>query len=196
MKRLFDLTCATIGLLVCAPVFALIALAIKLDSPGPVFFRQVRVGRNGRPFRIHKFRSMHIAVEGQREITVNNDPRVTRSGKLLRKWKLDELPQLIDVLRGAMSLVGPRPEVPRYVELYPSDMRSLILSVRPGITDLASIQFRDENTLLDQAGDPEAVYIHQILPEKLRLQAAYVRERSFFYDLRILWQTVIKVIKH
>lgn len=196
MKRLFDLTCATIGLLVCAPVLALIALAIKLDSPGPVFFRQVRVGRNGRPFRIHKFRSMHIAVEGQREITVNNDPRVTRSGKLLRKWKLDELPQLIDVLRGAMSLVGPRPEVPRYVELYPSDMRSLILSVRPGITDLASIQFRDENTLLDQAGDPEAVYIHQILPEKLRLQAAYVRERSFFYDLRILWQTVIKVIKH
>jgi lipopolysaccharide/colanic/teichoic acid biosynthesis glycosyltransferase len=139
---------------------------------------------------------MHIAVEGQREITVNNDPRVTRSGKLLRKWKLDELPQLIDVLRGAMSLVGPRPEVPRYVELYPSDMRSLILSVRPGITDLASIQFRDENTLLDQAGDPEAVYIHQILPEKLRLQAAYVRERSFFYYLRILWQTVIKVIKH
>ncbi|MCY1196989.1 UDP-glucose:undecaprenyl-phosphate glucose-1-phosphate transferase [compost metagenome] len=196
MKRLFDLTCATIGLLVCAPVFALIALAIKLDSPGPVFFRQVRVGRNGRPFRIHKFRSMHIAVKGQREITVNNDPRVTRSGKLLRKWKLDELPQLIDVLRGAMSLVGPRPEVPRYVELYPSDMRSLILSVRPGITDLASIQFRDENTLLDQAGDPEAVYIHQILPEKLRLQAEYVRERSFFYDLRILWQTVIKVIKH
>lgn len=196
MKRLFDLTCATIGLLVCAPVFALIALAIKLDSTGPVFFRQVRVGRNGRPFRIHKFRSMHIAVKGQREITVNNDPRVTRSGKLLRKWKLDELPQLIDVLRGAMSLVGPRPEVPRYVELYPSDMRSLILSVRPGITDLASIQFRDENTLLDQAGDPEAVYIHQILPEKLRLQAEYVRERSFFYDLRILWQTVIKVIKH
>ncbi|CAB3898352.1 sugar transferase [Achromobacter sp. CF-sbj1-Ac2-l] len=196
MKRLFDLTCATIGLLVCAPVFALIALAVKLDSPGPVFFRQVRVGRNGRPFRIHKFRSMHIADKGQREITVNNDPRVTRSGKLLRKWKLDELPQLIDVLRGAMSLVGPRPEVPRYVELYPSDMRSLILSVRPGITDLASIQFRDENTLLDQAGDPEAVYIHQILPEKLRLQAEYVRERSFFYDLRILWQTVIKVIKH
>lgn len=196
MKRLFDLTCATIGLLVCAPVFALIALAVKLDSPGPVFFRQVRVGRNGRPFRIHKFRSMHIADKGQREITVNNDPRVTRSGKLLRKWKLDELPQLIDVLRGAMSLVGPRPEVPRYVELYPSDIRSLILSVRPGITDLASIQFRDENTLLDQAGDPEAVYIHQILPEKLRLQAEYVRERSFFYDLRILWQTVIKVIKH
>ncbi|MGE4435392.1 sugar transferase [Achromobacter sp.] len=196
MKRLFDLTCATISLLVCAPVFALIALAVKLDSPGPVFFRQVRVGRNGRPFRIHKFRSMHIADKGQREITVNNDPRVTRSGKLLRKWKLDELPQLIDVLRGAMSLVGPRPEVPRYVELYPSDMRSLILSVRPGITDLASIQFRDENTLLDQAGDAEAVYIHQILPEKLRLQAEYVRERSFFYDLRILWQTVIKVIKH
>lgn len=196
MKRLFDLTCATIGLLVCAPVFALIALAIKLDSPGPVFFRQVRVGRNGRPFRIHKFRSMHIAIRGQREITVNNDPRVTRSGKLLRKWKLDELPQLIDVLRGAMSLVGPRPEVPRYVELYPSDARSLILSVRPGITDLASIRFRDENALLDQAGDPEAVYIHQILPEKLRLQAEYVRERSFFYDLRILWHTVIKVIKH
>lgn len=196
MKRLFDLTCATIGLLVCAPVFALIALAIKLDSPGPVFFRQVRVGRNGRPFRIHKFRSMHTAIRGQREITVNNDPRVTRSGKLLRKWKLDELPQLIDVLRGAMSLVGPRPEVPRYVELYPSDARSLILSVRPGITDLASIRFRDENALLDQAGDPEAVYIHQILPEKLRLQAEYVRERSFFYDLRILWHTVIKVIKH
>ncbi|MDH0089865.1 sugar transferase [Achromobacter mucicolens] len=196
MKRLFDLMCAMMGLLLCAPIFALIALAIKLDSPGPVFFRQVRVGRNGQPFRIHKFRSMRVAGREQRQITVNNDARVTRTGRLLRQWKLDELPQLIDVFRGAMSLVGPRPEVPRYVDLYPPEMRSLILSVRPGITDLASIRFRDENSLLDQTGDPEAVYINQILPEKLKLQAEYVREHSFFYDLRILWQTVIKVIQH
>lgn len=193
-KRLFDLAGAALGLLLCAPLFALAALAIKLDSPGPVFFRQVRVGRHGRPFRIHKFRSMRARQPaGARPITVGGDPRITRVGGVLRRWKLDELPQLIDVLAGSMSLVGPRPEVPEYVALYPEDLRRVVLSVRPGITDPASIRFRDENALLAGAADPEACYRERILPEKLRLQAEYVRGRSFAGDLRILFQTFAKI---
>jgi len=193
-KRLFDLAAAALGLLLCLPLFALVAVAIKLDSPGPVFFRQTRIGRHGQPFRIHKFRSMHVRQPADaRPITVGQDPRITRVGAVLRRWKLDELPQLIDVLDGSMSLIGPRPEVPRYVALYPDALRRAVLSVRPGITDPASIRFRNENDLLAGAADPDAVYRERILPEKLRLQAEYVRSRSFAGDMRILYRTFVKI---
>jgi lipopolysaccharide/colanic/teichoic acid biosynthesis glycosyltransferase len=148
----------------------LVALWIKLDSPGPVFFRQERIGRFGVPFRIHKFRTMtHGAVGAQ--ITVGADARITRAGAWLRRTKLDELPQLIDVLRGAMSLVGPRPEVPRYVAMYPQGLRDKVLSVRPGITDVASLEYRDEGELLARAADPEREYVSVVMPAKLKLAA-------------------------
>lgn len=194
LKRLFDICCSALGLLVLLPFLALIAIAIKLDSPGPIFFRQERVGRHGVPFRIHKLRSMqvwHPAID--RQITVGTDARITRVGRLIRQWKLDELVQLIDVLRGDMSLVGPRPEVPRYVAMYPDDTRDEILSVRPGITDLASIHFRNESMILAQSTDPERAYREDILPEKLRLQQQYVRTRSFRVDLGILFKTAVAI---
>lgn len=196
LKRLFDICCSALGLLVLLPFLALIAIAIKLDSPGPVFFRQERVGRHGALFRIHKLRSMRAAQSGAgRQITVGADARITRVGKLIRQWKLDELVQLIDVLTGAMSLVGPRPEVPRYVAMYPAGLRDEILSVRPGITDLASIRFRNESEILAQAADPEQAYQQVILPEKLKLQQEYVRTRSFGGDLKILLMTVAAIVR-
>ncbi|OAS90742.1 sugar transferase [Achromobacter dolens] len=196
LKRLFDICCSAVGLLVLLPFLALVAIAIKLDSPGPVFFRQERVGRHGAPFRIHKLRSMQVAPSGAgRQITVGADTRITRVGKLIRQWKLDELVQLIDVLRGAMSLVGPRPEVPRYVAMYPAELRDEILSVRPGITDLASIRFRNESEILALAADPEQAYQQVILPEKLKLQQEYVRTRSFGGDLKILVMTVAAIVR-
>ncbi len=196
MKRLFDIIASLLGLIALSPLFLVVAVAIKRDSPGPVFFRQVRVGKDGKPFRIHKFRSMTVnKADNAKEITVGGDARITRSGAWIRHWKLDELPQLIDVLLGDMSVVGPRPEVPRYVALYPDALRQIVLSVRPGITDLASIRFRHENDLLAQASDPEQAYRDQILPEKLRLQSEYVRTRSFFGDLGILAATFAAIVK-
>lgn len=196
MKRLFDIVASLSGLIVLSPLFLIVAIAIKRDSPGPLFFRQVRVGRNGKTFRIHKFRSMTVSnINNSKEITVGGDARITRTGSWIRHWKLDELPQLIDVLAGNMSVVGPRPEVPRYVALYPEAMRQVVLSVRPGITDLASIRFRHENELLAQASDPEQAYREQILPEKLRLQSEYVRTRSFVGDLGILLGTFTAIFK-
>ncbi|WP_119153750.1 sugar transferase [Caldimonas tepidiphila] len=190
-KRLLDLLIAAPALLLLAPAFALIALAIRLDSPGPVFFRQVRVGRHGVPFRIHKFRTMrHDPAEAGRQITVGADARITRVGAFLRRSKLDELPQLIDVLAGTMSLVGPRPEVPRYVALYPPAVREQVLSVRPGITDLASIEFRRESELLALAADPERAYVEQVLPAKLRLAQAYVERSGVCTDLQVLGRTL------
>ncbi|MGE8659815.1 MAG: sugar transferase [Achromobacter sp.] len=196
LKRLFDICCSALGLLALLPFLVLIAIAIKLDSPGPVFFRQERIGRRGVPFRIHKLRSMRIQQSAaDRQITVGDDARITRVGKLIRQWKLDELVQLIDVLSGNMSLVGPRPEVPRYVAMYPAAMREEILSVRPGITDLASIRFRNESEILAQAPDPERTYQEVILPEKLKLQQEYVRTRSFTGDLEILFMTVAAILR-
>jgi lipopolysaccharide/colanic/teichoic acid biosynthesis glycosyltransferase len=190
-KRCFDLILAGLGLLLLAPLLLLIALAIKLDSPGPVFFRQERVGRRGVLFRIHKFRTMiHAPQPAGPLLTVGADARITRVGTLLRAAKLDELPQLIDVLRGSMSLVGPRPEVPKYVALYPAALRNKILSVRPGITDPASIEFRDESTLLDRAANPEREYIEQILPRKLQLAAHYVDHASLSTDLAVIGRTL------
>ncbi len=188
-KRVFDIVCALLGLALLAPLLLALALWVKLDSPGPVFFRQERVGRQGRPFLIHKFRSMRADNAGP-QITVGADPRITRSGALLRRYKLDELPQLWDVLRGAMSLVGPRPEVPKYVALYPEDLRRLVLSVRPGITDPASLRYRNESERLAAAADPEREYIEVVMPAKLALAADYVRKASLGGDLRLILSTL------
>jgi lipopolysaccharide/colanic/teichoic acid biosynthesis glycosyltransferase len=190
-KRLLDLLLSSLGLLVLALPLGLVALAIKLDSPGPVFYRQVRVGRFGREFRIHKFRTMaHDPADRGPQLTVGGDARITRVGAFLRRTKLDELAQLFDVLQGTMSLVGPRPEVPRYVALYPAGLREKVLSVRPGITDFASIEYRDENTLLAQSPDPERTYREVILPTKLALQARYVDLCGVRTDLSILVRTL------
>ncbi|WAC74950.1 sugar transferase [Roseateles sp. SL47] len=190
-KRLFDLICSGIGLLLLSPVLLFVAVWIKLDSPGPVMFRQERVGRFGRPFLIHKFRTMRVDAPALGpQITIGADPRITRSGQFLRASKLDELPQLWDVFRGAMSLVGPRPEVPRYVAMYPADLREVVLSVRPGITDPASLSFRHESELLARAADPEREYVEVVMPAKLKLAADYVRQASLLNDVRLIFATL------
>jgi lipopolysaccharide/colanic/teichoic acid biosynthesis glycosyltransferase len=195
-KRLFDLVASGLGLLLLSPMLLAIALAIKLESPGPVFFRQERVGRFGKPFRIHKFRTMVTDAERRGlQITVGADARVTRVGGVLRKYKLDELAQLIDVFVGDMSLVGPRPEVPRYVACYPADVRAIVLSVPPGITDWASIEFKEENAMLGGAVDAERAYIEEILPIKLGYYVRYVRERSFMMDVRVIFATLAAVVR-
>lgn len=194
VKRLFDLLVSGLGLLLLAPLLLAVALAIKLDTPGPVFFRQVRVGRHGVEFRIHKFRTMahrDSAAEARTaQLTVGADPRITRVGAWLRRTKLDELAQLIDVCTGRMSLVGPRPEVPRYVALYPPALRDKVLSVRPGITDPASLAYRNESALLARAADPEREYVEVLLPAKLQLSARYVDEASVWGDLRVIGATL------
>jgi lipopolysaccharide/colanic/teichoic acid biosynthesis glycosyltransferase len=194
-KRLFDVSGAALMLLLFAPLMLIIALLVKLDSRGPALFRQIRVGRNGREFAVLKFRTMHVDTRSNgREITVAGDSRITRTGRILRTTKLDELPQLINVLRGEMSLVGPRPEVPRYVALYPPEVRDIILSVRPGITDEASIRFRSEAELLARSVDPERTYVQEILPAKLRLYASYARHHGVLSDIGILVRTVVAVL--
>jgi len=195
-KRLFDLFFSLTGLLMLLPVFLMIAVWIRLDSPGPVFFRQVRVGQFGNPFRIFKFRTMYADAEViGRKITVEGDPRITRAGHFLRKLKLDELPQLLNVLKGEMSLVGPRPEVSRYVEFYPEEIRTQVLSVRPGITDIASILYKDENIVLGDAADPEATYVTVVLPEKLKHYVRYVSERTLWLDFKIILMTLREILR-
>jgi lipopolysaccharide/colanic/teichoic acid biosynthesis glycosyltransferase len=190
-KRLFDLVVAAIALLLLAPLLAALALWVRLDSPGPVFFRQQRVGRHGVPFRIHKFRSMVADAPARGlPLTVGADPRITRAGAFLRRTRLDELPQLIDVLQGTMSLVGPRPEVPKYVAHYPADLRERVLAVRPGITDPSSLAYIDEAALLAAAADPEREYIEVVLPAKLSAAAAYAERASLLTDLRVLLRTL------
>jgi lipopolysaccharide/colanic/teichoic acid biosynthesis glycosyltransferase len=190
-KRLFDLAGAGLALLLLSPLMLLTALWIKLDSPGPVFFRQERIGRHGVPFRIHKFRTMVADAPARGPaLTVGADPRITRAGVWLRRTRLDELPQLIDVLRGVMSLVGPRPEVPRYVQHYPPALRERALAVRPGITDPSSLEFIDEAGLLARAADPEREYIEKILPRKLQSAADYADRATLWTDLRVLWRTL------
>ena len=188
-KRLFDIIGAALALAVLSPLLLFAALRIKLDSPGPVFFRQQRVGRHGVPFRIHKFRTMAQGVPGL-EITVGADPRITRVGAWLRRTRIDELPQFIDVLQGTMSLVGPRPEVPRYVAHYPPGLRERALAVRPGLTDPASLAFIDEAEQLACSADPERTYIEDILPRKLQLAADYAERASLVTDLALLWRTL------
>jgi len=195
MKRLFDLCAASAGVVLLLPLLAVIAIWIKLDSPGPALFRQVRVGRRGELFDILKFRTMAERDAPDRLLTVGRDKRITRAGHFLRKYKLDELPQLFNVVLGTMSLVGPRPEVPRYVACYPPRLRDLVLSVKPGVTDWASILFKDESTILGQAVDPEQAYIDTILPTKLEYYVRYVRERSFWVDLRIIFRTLGAILR-
>jgi lipopolysaccharide/colanic/teichoic acid biosynthesis glycosyltransferase len=193
-KRLLDLLFSVAALLLLAPLFVLIAAWIRIESSGPAFFRQERVGRGGRLFRIHKFRTMRPQVDAKAVwLTVGADPRITSAGAFLRKYKIDELPQLIDVFLGRMSLVGPRPEVPRYVARYPANTRDLVLSVRPGITDNASIEFFEEGRLLAESDDPEKTYLEEILPRKLELYTRYVRERSTTGDLLIIVRTISRV---
>ena len=195
-KRLFDQLVAAAALVVLSPLLLALAAWIKLDSPGPVFFRQERVGRFGRSFRIHKFRTM-VADAPQRgpALTVGEDPRITRAGHWLRRTRLDELPQLLDVLAGDMSLVGPRPEVPRYVQHYPPGLRERALAVRPGITDPSSLAFLDESSLLAAAADPEREYIEHILPRKLQCAADYADHASLWTDLRVIWRTLGVLVK-
>jgi lipopolysaccharide/colanic/teichoic acid biosynthesis glycosyltransferase len=190
-KRAFDLLGAAVALVLLAPLLAAIALWIKLDSPGPVLFRQQRVGRHGRPFAIRKFRTM-VADAPRRgpQLTIGDDLRITRAGAFLRRAKLDELPQLIDVLAGHMSLVGPRPEVPSYVAQYPAELRDKVLAVRPGITDPVSLEFADESELLARAADPEREYVEVLLPKKLRAAAAYAEHANLATDLRVIGGTL------
>jgi len=196
MKRLFDFIASFFGLILLAPIFVWATLWIKIDSRGPIFFRQERVGFQGSLFRIHKFRTMVLDAEKKgKQITVGADSRITTTGVYLRKYKLDELPQLIDVLVGNMSLVGPRPEVPKYIDCYSDDEKHDVLSVKPGITDNASIEFRNENELLVSSKDPEATYISEVLPKKIALYRKYVKERSFFGDVVIIFKTIFLIIK-
>ena len=189
MKRVFDILASGFGLLVLSPLFLILAIWIKLDSKGPVFYRQVRVGRHNKDFRIFKFRSMRVGSDKGSLVTIGGrDPRVTRSGYFIRKFKLDEFPQLINVFVGDMSLVGPRPEVRHYVNFWtPEQMH--VLDVRPGITDPASIKFRNENELLEKAEDPERYYIDVIMQDKIKLYLEYVEKHNFFYDLGLIFKT-------
>ncbi len=196
-KRLFDIFWVIPGLIVLTPIFVVIAIAVKLESKGPVIFRQTRVGLNGKLFNILKFRTMSQCLEGEArlKITVDGDKSITRIGYWLRKLKLDEFPQLINVLLGEMSLVGPRPEVPEYVEYYPQDVKDKVLSVRPGITDLASLEFRDENKILANESDPVEAYINKILPIKLNYYMKYIKEQSLLFDLKIILKTLTVIHK-
>lgn len=195
MKRIFDIGASSCGLLVVLPLFVVLAVWIKLDSRGPVFYRQTRVGRHNKDFRLFKFRSMRVGSDKQGLITVGgHDPRITRSGYFIRKYKLDELPQLINVFLGDMSLVGPRPEVRKYVDMYtPEQMH--VLDVRPGITDMASIRYRNENELLERVDDPDRYYTEVIMQDKLRLNLEYVSQHSLWFDIKLIFQTFKVIIK-
>lgn len=193
-KRAFDVVVSGIGLLFTAPIMAVAAAAVKAETPGPALFRQERVGLEGRTFRIHKFRSMRTDAAGP-AVTSGADPRITRAGAVLRKTKVDELPQLWDVFCGRMSLVGPRPEVPKYVDLWPADLRAVILGVRPGITDPVTLDLRNEQDLLAQQDDPEEYYREVLLPTKAARYADYCRERTFWGDIAIIARTVASVIR-
>ena len=195
MKRIFDVIASGLGLVVLSPLFLILAVWIKLDSKGPVFYRQVRVGLHNKDFRILKFRSMRVGADKGSLVTIGGrDPRITRSGYFIRKFKFDELPQLINVFVGDMSLVGPRPEVRHYVD-YWTDEQMHVLDVRPGITDPASIKFRNENELMEQAEDPEKYYIEVIMQEKLKLYLEYVQNHSFWGDIGLIFKTFWVIVK-
>ncbi len=197
MKRPFDICVSFTALVLLSPFFILIGLLIKIDSEGTFFFKQIRVGLNGDEFSILKFRTMqdNRSEEGLQITIGNSDPRITTVGNVLRKSKLDELPQLINVFLGDMSFVGPRPEVPKYVSLYTQEQRK-VLTIRPGITDLASIEYRNENELLKDASNPDDLYIKTIMPAKLKLNFEYIEKQSFFYDIKLIFKTLFKVINN
>jgi len=194
LKRLFDILASSLGLLLLGPLFLCLAIAVKVDSSGPVFYRQIRIGRNQRSFSLFKFRSMAIGSDAKGLLTVGGrDSRITRVGYFIRKYKLDELPQLINVFKGDMSLVGPRPEVPRYVAMYSADQLR-VLSVRPGITDYASLKYFSENEMLAASANPEKTYIEEIMPAKLKINLEYVDNRSIFTDIKIVLLTLAKIL--
>lgn len=194
IKRLTDIIFSLSGLIILFPVFLVIALLVKFNSKGPVFYLQQRIGKKGIPFRIFKFRTMYLGSDRQGLLTVGGrDPRVTSSGYILRRYKLDELPQILNVLIGNMSLVGPRPEVEKYVRLYNEEQRK-VLSVKPGITDYASIEYANENELLATAVDPEKVYIEEVMPAKLALNLKYIKEQSFYTDMTIILSTIARIL--
>lgn len=194
MKRIFDIVASGIGLILLSPLFVILAIWIKCDSIGPVFYKQVRVGRNNMDFQLFKFRSMRMGSDKKGLITVGgHDPRITRSGYYIRKYKLDEFPQLINVFKGDMSLVGPRPEVRKYVDMYTEEQMH-VLDVRPGITDLASIRYRNENELLERVNDPDKYYVEVIMPDKLRINLEYVARHSFTFDIRLIFQTFRAIV--
>ena len=193
IKRLVDVVVSALALLILSPILLLLALAIRLDSPGPAIFRQERVGRGGRNFRICKFRSMRIGADKGPQLTARGDDRITRMGRLVRKGKLDELPQLWNVLKGEMSLVGPRPEVPRYVAMYTQGQRNVLL-MRPGLTDPASLAYRNENDLLDAGQDRERTYVEDIMPRKLALNYGYILHFSLWGDISLLFRTVFALL--
>lgn len=196
LKRLFDIICSGLGLIVLSPVFALVAVMIKLNSPGPVFFRGERIGLKGKPFKIFKFRTMIANADKiGGPSTAADDPRLTKTGSFLKKYQLDELPQLINVLIGDMSLVGPRPEVKIYVDMMTGEERETILSARPGMSDWASLWNFHEGEILKGSIDPEKTYMEKIRPEKIRLQIKYVNERNFLVDLKIIFSTIAKIFK-
>lgn len=193
--RFFDFVLSLVGLVILAPIFIVLAVWIKIDSMGPVFYKQIRVGQNGKDFSLFKFRSMVVDADKKGLITIGGrDPRITRSGYFIRKYKLDELPQLINVLVGDMSLVGPRPEVKKYVELY-TDEQQKVLSVKPGITDYASIEYMDENEILGKSTDPEKTYIEEIMPEKIKYNMKYIKNRSLIEYFKIIFLTILKIIR-
>ena len=195
MIRFFDFILSLVGLVVLALIFIVLAIWIKIDSKGPVFYKQVRVGQNGIDFGLFKFRSMVVDADKKGLITVGGrDPRITRSGYFIRKYKLDELPQLINVLVGDMSLVGPRPEVRKYVDLY-TDEQQKVLSVKPGITDYASIEYMDENEILGKSSDPEKTYIEEIMPEKIKYNMKYINNKNLFEYFKIILLTVLKIVR-
>ncbi|MDK7253554.1 sugar transferase [Haemophilus sp. UMB1048] len=195
MIRFFDFILSLVGLVVLAPIFIVLAIWIKIDSKGPVFYKQVRVGQNGIDFGLFKFRSMVVDADKKGLITVGGrDPRITRSGYFIRKYKLDELPQLINVLVGDMSLVGPRPEVRKYVELY-TDEQQKVLSVKPGITDYASIEYMDENEILGKSNDPEKTYIEEIMPEKIKYNMKYIQNKNVSEYFKIIFLTLLKIVR-
>jgi len=194
VKRAFDVTVSLTGLVALAPVLTGVACAVRASSPGPVLFRQQRVGRHGVPFELLKFRSMRVGNAGP-QVTAGTDPRITAVGKWLRKTKLDELPELYNVLRGDLSLVGPRPEVPRYVAKYPDADREYLQRFRPGITDPATIRFRNEEEILARASDPEKAYVEEVLPQKLAMYRAYLERASLLGDLKVLLETARVIVQ-
>ncbi|MDV4149997.1 sugar transferase [Clostridium sp. AL.422] len=194
VKRVFDFIISLFGIIILSPVFIIVSIVIKLDSKGKVLFLQKRVGRYGKEFNIYKFRTMVSDAEKLgKQITVGRDNRITNVGAFLRKFKIDELPQLFNVIKGDMSLVGPRPEVPKYVELYNEEQRK-VLSVRPGITDMASLRYKDENDILGKVDNPEEYYINVIMKDKLSLNIEYIEKSNIFFDIYLIIKTIIKCI--
>ncbi|MEG0457390.1 MAG: sugar transferase [Oscillospiraceae bacterium] len=194
-KRIFDIFCSLVMLIILSPVILVFSIIIKCDSKGPVFFRQIRVKRYGETFKIFKFRTMIVNAEAVgTQVTTDNDPRITKIGNVIRKFRIDEIPQIINIFLGDMSFVGTRPEVPRYVEKYTDEMLATLLMPQ-GLTSLASIEFKDESTMLDNSSNPDETYVNEILPEKMKYNLQYISKFNFFYDIKLMFKTFFAVLK-